>query len=211
MARTERAVLKTTSSRSKCANPKGFTLIEILIVLAIITLIMSVGLPALERVTYQRLNSTTRRFVGTIREIRNDAILLNTVHRLAINFDEKSWWVESQKEFKLLQDSEQEVTKAGRKSKEPPPSNFVIEKKYSSKPIALPDGVVFDGVLKERGGLTKEGTAYIHFFPNGFNDFSILYLNKEGSKGAGYSLVLRPTAGKAEIHAEKITSFEALR
>src|SRR5580700_4277313 len=63
----------------------GFTLIEILIVLGIISMVMAMGLPAIERVTYQRVNSTTRKFIGLVRTIRNDSILLNLVQRLAID------------------------------------------------------------------------------------------------------------------------------
>jgi len=168
-------------------------------------------LPAIERVTYQRVNSTTRKFIGLIRTIRNDAILLNIVQRLAIDFDRRAWWVESQREFKLPSAQEEVPKKKKKKGEEEPPSSFVFNDKYSKKPIPFPGGVVCDGVYKEREGLRKEGIAYIHFFPNGFNDAAILYLNKEGASEKGYSLLIRPTSGRVDVYREYIQDLNAVK
>lgn len=171
---------------------------------------MSLGLPAIERVTYMRLNSTTRKFIGLIRTIRNDAILLNSVYRLVIDFENAQYWVESQREFKLLAAEPEEPKKKGKKGSkdEPPPSNFTIAEKFGKKPTPMPDGVVIEGVLNERDGLIKQGVAYVHFFPNGFNDQAILQLNKAGAKGEGYSLLIRPTSGRVELHRERLNAFD---
>lgn len=168
---------------------------------------MAIGLPAIERVTFQRVSSTTRKFVGIVRTIRNDAGLLNSIYRLAIDLDRQQWWVESQQAFALL--GEEELPKKGKKSAgDAPSANFVLAQKYSKKQIPMPGGVVFEGVLKEREGLIKQGVAYIHFFPNGFNDHSILYINKESSSSTPYSLILRPIAGKVEVVRERVTRFD---
>lgn len=161
-------------------------------------MVMSLGLPAIERVTYQKLNSTTRKFVGTIRTIRNDAVLLNQVYRFAIDFEKNTWWVESQKRFELIQMTPETASKKKKKD-EKVVSNFESVPKYSSEPLKLPNGLVFQGVLKEQEGYKKDGIAYIHFFPNGFADYSIIYLAKEGDQGAVYSIIIKPVAGKVEL------------
>lgn len=168
------------------------------------------GLPALQRVTYQRVNSTVRRFVGMMRTIRNDAILLNTIYRLAIDFEHKTYWVESQKQFKLLgqEEAEAEVKKKKLKKGEQLPSNFQYAAKYSKEPMPFPGGVSIDGVLKDQG-LFKQGVAYIHFFPNGFNEQAILYINKEGEETGGYSLWIRSNLGKVDVYRQRINSLEA--
>lgn len=171
-------------------------------------MIVTLGLPAISRITDQRLKSETRKFVGLVHTIRNDAILLNNIYRLAIDFDRKAFWVENQREFKLLGQEEAEALQNKKKKKkdDETPSNFVFADKYG-KPKPLPAGVGFVSVLKEREGLINKGIAYIHFFPNGFNEQAVVYMNKEGSTSKGYSIVLRPTAGKAEIYPTQINSF----
>jgi general secretion pathway protein H len=178
-------------------NKSGFTLIELLIVLGIIAMVMSLGLPAIERVTYQKLNSTTRKFVGTIRTIRNDSVLLNQVYRFAIDFEKNTWWVESQKRFELIQLNPEASKK--KKKEEKVVSNFELVGKYNKEPQKLPNGLVFQGLLKEQEGYKKEGVAYIHFFPNGFADYSIIYLAKEGNANSVYSIIIKPVAGKVEL------------
>lgn len=174
-------------------------------------MVMALGLPAIQRVTLQKVNSTTRKFIGLIRTVRNDSILLNRVHRLVINFEKKQWWVEEQTQFKLLTDASTEPppkAKKGSKADPPPPSNFAMADKFSKEPMPMPSGVEFSGVLKEREGLVKEGMVYIHFFPNGFNDQAILYLNREGSEVVSYSMLLRPNSGRVELYREAVKSFE---
>jgi hypothetical protein len=173
-------------------------------------MVMAIGLPAISRITYQRLNSTTRKFVGLIRTIRTDAILLNTIYRLVIDMEHNTYWVETQKSFKLLTAADEAQPVDPKKNKNAPPSNFSFAEKYSAKPVPLPGGVVFDGVLKENGGYSKEGLVYINFFPNGFNDQAILYLTKEGSPGKGYSLLIRPTSGHVIITGQRLQSFDVV-
>jgi prepilin-type N-terminal cleavage/methylation domain-containing protein len=216
MDRTENREPRTTSNPSNGGStPEGFTLIEVLIVLAIISFVMALALPSIERVTYQRINSTTRKFVGLVRTIRNDSILLNSIYRLAIDFDRKTYWVESQKEFKLLAavtEPNPKEKKNRNQNEDTTQSNFSFAEKYSKKPIPMPDGVVFDGVLKEKEGFRKDGIVYINFFPNGFNDAAIIYFARDGAKStSGYSVLVRPTLGRVEVYSERLTSFDAVK
>lgn len=217
MVRTANKAPKTTSKSNSnfiLSNRAGLTLIEILIVLAIIAMVVAMGLPAINNVTYQKVNSTTRQMVGVFRTIRTDAILLNNIYRFVIDFEKKAYWVESQREFKMLDEATEEAAReAARKKKkrgakdEEPPSNFSLNDKFSKKPVPFPQGVAFEGILKEQEGLITEGRAYIHFFPNGYNEQAILYINKDGSKNPGYSLFLRPTLGKVDLYRARINNF----
>jgi type II secretory pathway pseudopilin PulG len=185
-------------------------LIETLIVLAIVSMVMALAMPGIQRITHQRVYSTCRRFIGTLRSIRNDAVLLNQVHRMGIDFDKKTWWVENQKEFRLLELEAAQTTKKRGKKEEEPPSNFALADKYSKKPTPFPDGVSIDAVLKEREGLKKEGIVYIHFFPNGYNEPAILYLNRAGADiSESYSLLIRPTTGKVEFFRQYLKDFDS--
>ena len=173
--------------------------------MAIIAMIMSVGMPAIRAVTSQQISSTARRFVGLIKSIRNDSILLTSVHRLAINFDEQTWYVEEQRKFELLD----ETPLADRdKKEEGVPSGFNISSKYGTEPKPVPGGVRFTGILTERDGYIDTGVAYVHFFPNGFTEQAILYLSKAGEEQIFYSLVLRPTGGRMDIKPGFVEGFQ---
>ncbi len=147
--------------------------------------------------------------MGLIRTIRNDAVLLNNIYRLAIDFEHRTYWVEMQREQKLLADPAAPAEKPRKKGEEPPPSNFLMAPKYTKRPAEMPTGVEFDSVLKEKEGLIRGGIAYVHFFPSGFNEQAILYLKKEGAKTISYSLLIRPTSGKVEIFPHQIASFDS--
>lgn len=198
---------QTTSSQTEQSRSRGFTLIEILLVLAIIAMVTSIGIPAVGRLTYQRVAGTTRRFVGVLRSVRNDAILLNRIYRLAIDFDNQTWWIEKQARLELLE-TESQGQKPVDPKNPPPKSGFSIADKYGKKPKELPGGVVFNGVLTERDGLLKSGLAYVHFFPSGYAEQSVVYLNKEGVQTGGYSLYVRPANGKIEVFNRRVQSFE---
>ncbi|MBI1861024.1 MAG: prepilin-type N-terminal cleavage/methylation domain-containing protein [Deltaproteobacteria bacterium] len=189
----------------------GFTLIEILIVIGIISMVMALAMPAIEQVTRQRVLSTCRRFIGTIRTVRNDAILLNQVHRIGIDFEKKVWWVDAQRQFQLLETEETLAERAKkRKGQEPPPSTFSLAEKFSKKPIPFPDSVSIDGVLKEKGGFQKEGVVFIYFFPNGYNEPALLYLNRAGLEiNESYTLSIQPTSGRVDFFKLYVRDFDA--
>lgn len=198
MLRTPKTIFSRTNRRR---STSGFTLVEILIVIAIIAFILSLGLPAIERVTSYKLNSTTRRFVGLLKTVRNDSILLSTIHRLAVNLEDNTYWVEAQKKKALL------LTAPDEESEKAAATNFAPAEKFSSDPIPLPDGLVFDGVFKETEGLRRTGLAYIHFFPNGYAEPSILFLNRASRADNAYALEIVPPLGKVEIFREDVENF----
>lgn len=184
------------------SNQRGFTLVEILIVIAIISTVLAVSIPAIERVTYQRISSTARRFTGMIRTIRNDAVLLNNIYRIGFDIDKNKYWVQSQRELKTIKERYENKEEAQAEA-----SNFVFAEKYGKEPLDMPGGTKVLGVFKEGEGLIQKGLAVIHFFPNGFNEPSIVYLAKEGTDQAAYSLLIQAT-GRAEIQSGAAQSLD---
>lgn len=201
------AVMTSSLTNVRRSRKRGFTLIEILLVLGIIAMVTSIGIPAVGRLTYQKVAGTTRRFVGTLRSVRNDAILLNKVYRLAINFEDQTWWVENQNQLSIL-GSDTQTGSVPTTGSQDQVTGFSLEKKYGAAPRELPGGVVFDGILTERDGFFRSGLAYIHFFPSGYAEQSLLYLNKQGVEGGGYSLYVQPASGKIEVFNRRVMSFE---
>src|SRR5579863_7602896 len=80
-------------------NQKGFTLIEILFVLGIITFIVAIAIPKLGRTLGTQLRATTRKIMTLDNELHHFARIKNKTYRLVIQFgdpDHKSkFYVES--------------------------------------------------------------------------------------------------------------------
>jgi prepilin-type N-terminal cleavage/methylation domain-containing protein len=219
MDQTKSQTLPTTLSQNKSeiwfetlrsAKTRGFTLIEILLVLAIIVLVLSFGIPVVSRITGQNISTSARKFTALVRGLRSDAILFNTVYRLSLDLEKNSYLVESEKNNDLLSESSLLSKKRDPKKRlnsEPEDTAFTTAEKYSKEPKKLPLGVVFNGVLKEKEGFVNEGIAYIYFFPNGLNEKAIIYLNSQKTNQGGYSILIHPTAGKVDFFKSRVEQF----
>ena len=81
----------------------------------------------------------------------------------------------------------------------------------------MPNGTRILGVLKQGEGLIqldpksdRPAYAYIHFFPNGYNEPAIIYFAKEGLNTAAYSLRI-PATGRAELFPGTLQSFDEVK
>jgi hypothetical protein len=174
-------------------------------------MVVGLGLPAISRVTGQRLNSTTRQFSGMVKTLRNDAILLNTVHRIAVDFDAGEYWIEQQQQQgALLEDplTPPPPKKKPKKGDPPPSTGFTMAEKYGGKKNKFPGGVKILQIVKENEGLRKEGIVYVHFFPNGFNEPALIVLTRASDEDAGYTLLVRPASGNVDILPGVLKSFD---
>ena len=71
-------------------RPKGITLVELLVVLAIIGLILGISVPGLTRYAGQlRLKSTTRQMVGLVSLARSLAISSRQNHAVVVDLDQR--------------------------------------------------------------------------------------------------------------------------
>lgn len=201
---------KALRAQTLSSSSKGFTLIEILLVLAIIVLVLSFGMPVVSRITGQNISTSARKFTALVRGVRSDAILLNSIYRLSLDLEKNTYLIEKQSSKGLISESALLSKKPDPKKKSNPEASdntFTADEKYNKEAKALPGGVVFNGVLKEKEGLVKEGTAYIYFFPNGINEKAIIILNSQSAKEGGYSLLIHPTAGKVDFFKQRMEQF----
>ena len=73
---------------------EGFSLIELLVVVALMALIGTMAIPSISNVFKISLGSTTRDLATTIRYAYNAAMMTKKVHRLVYDLKANRYWVE---------------------------------------------------------------------------------------------------------------------
>lgn len=80
-------------ARRRLASEKGFTLLEITLVVVILALVVTVVVPRLGDTGRAELKAQVRRLVMTFRILRSEAILHGTPFRLNFDLDQGRYWV----------------------------------------------------------------------------------------------------------------------
>lgn len=178
---------------------KGFTLIEIMIVLAIISAVMLVAAPRLSKKN-TNVKTVAREFIVLSKEVRNKARLSNSTYRIVINMepDNESYWVEKASGPRPVDPDAAEKEKESKDREDQAASVFQIDKSVTRKQKKLPSGLRFGSVesINMKAPVTS-GVAYIHFFPEGFVEASALQITD--GNNLTWTLVFNPLTGQADI------------
>ena len=183
---------------------RGFTLIEIIIALAIVAFTVTVAIPAVTRVFGENLKSSARKLAGTVKYTYHQAIIRNKTMRLVYDFREDKYWAEiAGDRFMLierndtsgsLREEEEEIAEME--------SSFTEVAEKLLSPKNLDSGVKFRSVFSSlKGELIEDGRAYTHFFPDGTAECSVVNIAMN-EKVMG--LAIEPMLGMAEIFDEYV-------
>jgi general secretion pathway protein H len=168
-------------------SDRGFTLIELTIVVFIIAIVAGIAIPRLRDVTGVELTSTTRRLSNTVRYLYEEAALRGLPYALVFDLDSQTYWVS-----KL--DSET--------------GEYVEDDSLLSRKVTLPDGVRVVDVILPVAGKVAAGIAPTHFYPEGFADESVVHLADE--RDHAYTLRIDPVRGRGEVY-DGYKEFEITR
>ncbi len=157
-------------------SSRGFTLIEIVVVLFLVGSLMVIAIPKLRDITDVNMQSASRNISATIRYLYSEAAFRKRIYRLVFDIDNSSYRVEylDGNEFKELKDP-------GFKRK-------------------LPLGVSIVDIGTERLGrkMMEGDETFLLFLPTGFVDFAVIHL--ESSNGSYYTLVTKPYTGGVRVY-----------
>ena len=209
--------ISNPANQNKCPN-QAFTLVELLVVVALIGLMSLIALPSVSNYFKISLNSVTRELATVIKESYNATTITGRVHRLVYDLDNLEFWVESGPTDILLDTAEtreeeerrnrflSETEKEKEKKKVPA---FSLEGTITRKKISLPRGVSFKDIITEQSEEpVTEGLAYTHFFPNGITEQTII--NLQDSDQHQISLIVSALIGRSELangYIKKETTF----
>ena len=206
--------IKTDLHRRRLAQTNsGFTMVEIMVVVAIIAAVMAVGAPKLFN-TSAAMRSTVRKMAVMTREIRDSARLTGSTKRIVIDMNKEkgySFWVETAfGNITLLTAEKQKdlerLTKIQRDD-EKPKDVFAIDHKITKKPESLPRGMIVESVeIAGHEDPITEGKAYIHFFPQGLVEEAVIHFSDR--KTLNWTLSINPLTGRADVFERKISLKE---
>jgi prepilin-type N-terminal cleavage/methylation domain-containing protein len=195
------------------SSSHGFTLIEIMIVIAIIAAVLAVGSQSLLN-TNSQMRSSVRKIATVTRMMRNVSRLSSVTARLVVNMDDEkghSYWVESTPGATLLKTEEQEkelerLTDIQREDMEKK-SSFKLETRIMKKPVKLPRGLFFESVeYTSRSKPVTAGKAFIHFLPSGLAEQAAIHITDK--KTLNWTIEINPLTGKANLYERKLTLKE---
>ncbi len=193
-------------------DQRGFTLIEMLVVVLLIALISAFAVPSVSSYFQISLNSASRDLGSVVKEAYNSTVLTGRVYRLAYDLKNNQFWVEAGPTNVLLdtEDSKkkEEYDKLHNTKEAVEESSFAIDKTITRRKTDLPRGVTYDDIMTMQSKEPiKTGMAYTHFFPHGMTEQTIIHLI-DGS-GHKSSLIISPLIGRTDVYDRYISLEEA--
>lgn len=166
-----------TTSPTTRDSRRGFTLIELCVVLVLVAILLTIALPRYGGFFIRgTLRSEARRIAALARYLSNESRRSGLVHYINFDVGHDEYWV---------------TVDAGR-----------AKATGSTAPLAearvLPEGIRFRDVTVLGVGRKSLGVQRIAFRPRGENDEAIVHLSNY-AKNRLYSLHLKPYHGKTEI------------
>jgi len=191
---------------------RGYTLIELIIVVAVIGLLAAAALPTLNSVSGANARAAAGELAGAMRFLFETAALRRETCRLAVDIDESAWWAECTKDRYTVPD--EKISSQRREEEEELADRFPDERDADRRRLlakakfgqfndrlarkrSLPGSVRFSEVWAEhqREPFDK-GMAYVYFFPQGRGEQARVPVRDGDSV---YSAVLQPFTGRARV------------
>lgn len=192
----------------RCPGNGGFTLLELLVVIALIGLMAVFAIPSVTSLFKVSLNSSAREMGSIVKEAYNASVMTGKVHRLVYNFKDQTYWVEAGPRTVLLDTAESKereerrkrfATLAQQEKMKEEQAVFQMAKAITRKKVELPRGVEFEDILSEQGNdPISQGTTYTHFFPHGLTEQTTIHLKDNSEHHV--TLAITAIGGRTRVY-----------
>ena len=175
LSRPERVQASSHHARER-ASVRGFTLLELTMVILIVGIVLSISIPRLGHLTSHNLNVSCRRLSATVKYLLHRATVKRTIYRLNYDLKANEYWI-------TYRDENLE---------------FVKDSSVLSRRVTLPKDVSFEDILIIGRGKITEGEVQTHFFPKGWVDETFVHL--KDARGRQASIHILPLAARTKIY-----------
>ncbi len=170
--------------RGKCHQPchrgfrRGFTLLELAVVLFLIGLVMTIAMPYFGSVQTAQLRSESRRLASRANYLYQEAGAQKVILRLSFDLNHNGYFVTRLDPFAAK-------------------PAFLPEHGPAGVRVVMPTGVRIRDVTVEGLGTFDRGVVSTQFYPGGYVDATMIHLID--SKGEVFTLAIDPFSGHVSI------------
>jgi general secretion pathway protein H len=199
----------------RAGQPRGFTLIEVLIVVAVIGVMAFAAAPAVSSFTGANARSAAGEIAGASRYLFDTAALRHETCRMVVDIDHQEWWAECtvaapggrrgqpvMGKDGVAEDDEQ-LSRGYSDEPDPEKRRFLARARFAEfkdrqvQKRKLKGSAAFEKVWTPRQrDLQTRGKAYVYFYPQGLVDAAQIPV-VDGS--SVYTVVTQPLTGRARV------------
>ena len=162
-------------SATRNLRSKGFTLIELAVVVAILGVMIALVAPRLGEIGEANLKRSARHLTSTIRFLHEESQAKKTVYRLRFDIQDGRYWVEALTQL----------------------SDKTLEFKRYQSVIAGEGSLSGQTTFRDVEAGSHHEDPYILFTPDGWVENAIIHLRDGGDRD--YSLLVKPLTGNTEL------------
>lgn len=151
---------------AKPPSPRGFTLIELILVLVMSAFLYSLVAPAITSTTGLRLKTTVRRLAAGLRFARSQAVITGNTYQVLFDLENGAVAIEPVEKETPYARGEYNEGAGDTGEEDAEEDQRALQRRQEKKNYTMPEDVTLAKVLLD-GEEISEGQAWIEFYPNG--------------------------------------------